>query len=130
MYLLGTKMITLFLCMWVDIVEVNSEHRRKPKNARRNIDSRVESIAVSQLRVCIFCRLHLKTKYITRRLSQFEGSSKSTLQMQPSFTSFLRMHHYCPSQPPIFFVRPKKKKERGKKMATSRGIDRHFHGPG
>lgn len=28
----------------MDVVEVNSEHLRMPKNARRNIDSRAESM--------------------------------------------------------------------------------------
>ena len=29
---------------WVEVAEVNSEHLRKPKNARSNMDSRVESM--------------------------------------------------------------------------------------
>ena len=50
----------------------------------------------------------------------------------PSSPCFWRMHHYNPSWPHISqdsLQYPKKKKER-EKMATSRGVDRHFRVPG
>ena len=48
------------------------------------------------------------------------------------FSLFLEdapLRSFVASHIPRFFARPKKKKER-EKMATSRGVDRHFRGPG
>ena len=60
-----------------------------------------------------------------------EDAFQGQLRHKCSFFSlFLKgLHYYYPSWPCGFFVRPKKKKER-EKMATSRGVDRHFRGPG
>ena len=61
----------------------------------------IQTLAVSQFRVCILQRLHFKAIYVTqlsnaaRRLSQFKGSSKCNPQM------LLLLHHYYPSCPHI-----------------------------
>ena len=60
-------------------------------------------------------------------LSQSEGSSRGSV-----FSLFLEdalLRSFMASHIPRFSAHPKKKKER-QKMATSRGVDRHFRGPG
>ena len=62
-----------------------------------------------------------------RRLSQSKGSSKCSF-----FSLFLEdapLQSFMASHIPRFFAHLKKKKE-SEKMTTSRGVDRHFHGPG
>ena len=62
----------------------------------------VNSFAVSQFRVWILWRPHLKANYVkTQRLSQFEGSSRCSPQMWPFFPCFWRMDCYYPSWPHI-----------------------------
>ena len=56
----------------------------------------------------------------TRRLSQFEGSSKYSPQMQPPFSLFFEgapLLSFTASHIPRFFVRPKKKEERSAQVA-------------
>ena len=63
----------------------------------------------------------------TWSLSQSEGSSRGSF-----FSLFLEdapLRSFVASHIPRFFAHLKKKKER-EKMATSRGVDRHFRGPG
>lgn len=50
-----------------------------------------ETVAVSQVRGCILCGLHLLADYVTfsvTRLFQFEGSFKGGWKMEPSFPEF------------------------------------------
>ncbi|XP_073335830.1 uncharacterized protein [Pagrus major] len=60
-----------------------------------------------------------------RRLSKFEGSSKCSPQMQPSFPSFWRTHRYYPSRPPISQdpLRAAAQSREKRTMATSSGTD-------
>ena len=62
--------------------------------------------------------------YAARRLPQSEGSSRCSFFF-PLFGGCIAATQHIPR----FFARPKKKKER-EKMATLRGVDRHFRGPG
>ena len=59
-----------------------------------------------------------------QRLSQFEGSSKCTPQMRPSFISFWRMHCYYPSRPPISqdSLRPRKERKKERKKEKLFGL--------
>ena len=62
-----------------------------------------------------------------RRLAQSKASSRCSF-----FFLFLEdepLRSFMASHIPRFLAHPKKKKERAK-MATSRGVDRHFRGPG
>ena len=61
---------------------------------------------------------HLKASYIT-----------APHEVCPSLTEDAPLRSFTASHIPRFFACPKKKKER-EKMATSRGVDRHFRGPG
>ena len=68
---------------------------------------------------------HLKDNYVT---TQSEAPPDA-----PSAPCFCRMHRYDPSWPHIsqdsLSMRNRRKKER-EKMVKSRGVDRHFRGPG
>ena len=73
---------------------------------------------------------HLKANYVTTQREDCP-SSNAPPDAPPS-PSFWRMHRYDPSRPHIsqdYLCTRKKNKER-EKMATSRGVDRHFRGPG
>ena len=71
-----------------------------------------------------------EAKYATKL---HEGCPNSKTPTNAAFFSlFLEdapLLSFVASHIPRFFVRPKKKKER-EKMGTSRGVDRHFRGPG
>ena len=70
---------------------------------------------------------HLKANYVR---TPHEGcpNSKSTLNAAFSslFSEDAPLLSFMASDIPRFFARPKERV----KMATSRGLDRHFHGPG
>ena len=71
---------------------------------------------------------HLKANYITTR----NCSSLKAPPEAPSLLLFLDdapLWSFVASHIPRFFARPKKQTER-EKMTTSRGVDRHFRGPG
>ena len=73
---------------------------------------------------------HLKANYVTML---HEGCPNHKTPPNVSVLSlFLKdapLRSFMASRIPRLFVRPKKKKER-EKMATSRDVDRHFHGSG
>ena len=98
---------------------------------KKKYKKRKRRVAVSQFRVCIL-RGSIRRPIMSQRRAK-PVPIRRLLQMQPtnapSFPCFLEdapLLSFVPSHIPRF---PKKKKER-EKMATSRGVDCHFRGPG
>ena len=88
------------------------------------------TLAVNQLRLCILQRSIWRP--ITSQCRAKAVAIQRLLQTQPANTV---LHFpvfggcFMASHIPRFFACPKNKKERDK-MATLRGVDRHFRGPG
>ena len=72
---------------------------------------------------------HLKDNYITTPCDG--GPDPKAPPDAPSFHCFWWTHRYDPSWPHIFQDSlSARKRRKNKKIVTSRGIDRHFRGPG
>ena len=86
--------------------------------------------AVSQFRVCILRRMHLKANYIT---TPCEGCPNSKAPPNAAFFSlFLEdapLLSFVASHIPRFFV-CLKKEERKRENSDTAGVDCHFRGPG
>ena len=94
-----------------------------------------DTLTVSQFRFCIL-RRSIWRLITSQRLAK-TVPIRRLLQMQltntPSSLSFWRMHCYHSSWPHIsqnYLCDPKRSKKEREKMATSRGVDRHFRRPG
>ena len=82
-------------------------------------DALQSQLGLARISIFLFAAIQSQQSHnATQRPSQFEGSSKCSPQMRPSFTSFWRMHCYCyPSRPLIsqYSLRALKRRKKQRK---------------